>query len=279
MITWIASYPKSGNTYLRSLISAYFFSDSGKFDFDLLLNISQFPSLKFSKNDLFSRKDAAQNWILNQNHFFNSKDRFLKTHNTLGEYEGYKFTSSKQTAGGIYIVRDPRNVILSMSHHYSLSFDEAYNRLIDDKSSLLEKTFNNDHSNFTFLGSWSKHYKSWRDNNEFKILFLKYEDFENNIEKEFKKILSFIYGLRKEKFIIDENKFLKAIKSTKFNNLRNNEKISGFEESVNSDKGKKLKFFNLGFQNRWQKKLPDDIVQKVNMNLNKELIELGYSLK
>ena len=65
----------------------------------------------------------------------------------------------------------------------------------------------------------------------------------------------------------------------KFNNLRNSEKISGFEESVYSEKGKKLNFFNLGFQNRWQKKLPGDIVQKVNMNLNKELIELGYSLK
>ncbi len=279
MITWIVSYPKSGNTFLRSLISAYFFSDSGKFDFDLLLNISQFPSLKFSKNDLFSRKDAAQNWILNQNHFFNKNDTFLKTHNTLQEYEGYKFTSLKQTHGAIYVVRDPRNIILSMSHHYSLSFYEAYNKLIDTNASLLEKTFNNDHSNFTFLSSWSKHYKSWRDNNEFKILFLKYEDFENDIEKEFKKVLLFIYELKKEKFVLDENKFLNAIKSTNFNNLRNKEKISGFEESVYNDKGKKLNFFNLGFQNRWQKKLPDDIVQKVNTNLKEELIELGYSLK
>ncbi len=276
MITWIASYPKSGNTYLRSLISAYFFSDSGKFDFDMLLNILQFPSLKFSKNDLFSKKDAAQNWILNQNHFFSKKNIFLKTHNTLREYEGYKFTSLKQTSGAIYIVRDPRNVILSLSHHYSLSFDEAYDKLIDNNASLLEKTFNNDHSNFTFLGSWSKHYKSWRDNNEFKVLFLKYEDFENNIEKEFEKVLSFIYEIKKEKFIIDEKKFSKVIKSTKFNNLRNKEKISGFEESVNSVMGKKLNFFNLGFQNRWQKKLPDDIVKKVNSNLKDELIELGY---
>ena len=40
--------------------------------------------------------------------------------------------------------------------------------------------------------------------------------------------------------------------------------------------GKKLNFFNLGFQNRWQKKLPDDIVKKVNSNLKDELIELGY---
>ena len=279
MIIWIASYPKSGNTFLRSLISAYFFSDSGKFDFDLLLNISQFPSLKFSKSDLFSRKDTAQNWILNQNHFFNKKNTFLKTHNTLEEYEGYKFTSLKQTIGAIYIVRDPRNIILSMSHHYSLSFDEAYEKIIDNKASLLEKTFNNDHSNFTFLGSWSDHYKSWRDNSEFKVLFLKYEDFENDIEKEFKKVLSFIYELRKEKFIIDEKKFLNCIKSTNFSNLRNKENISGFEESVYSKKGKKLNFFNLGFQNRWQKKLSDDIVQKVNMKLYKELIDLEYGLK
>ena len=49
MIIWIASYPKSGNTYLRSFISSYYFSKKGKFDFDLLLNILQFPSLKFSK--------------------------------------------------------------------------------------------------------------------------------------------------------------------------------------------------------------------------------------
>ena len=48
MIIWIASYPKSGNTYLRSFISSYYFSKKGKFDFNLLLNILQFPSIKFS---------------------------------------------------------------------------------------------------------------------------------------------------------------------------------------------------------------------------------------
>ena len=124
MISWIASYPKSGNTFIRSFLASYLFSDTGKFDFDLLYNILQFPSLKFSKTDLFSKKDAAQNWIYNQNFFFNNKDTFLKTHNTLIEFEGYKFTSPKQTRGAIYIVRDPRNVVLSMSHHYSLTYEE-----------------------------------------------------------------------------------------------------------------------------------------------------------
>ena len=61
-------------------------------------------------------------------------------------------------------------------------------------------------------------------------------------------------------------------------NLKNKDSISGFEESVYSNLGKKRNFFNLGFQNKWQKKLPSDIVNKVNKNLEKELIELGYDL-
>jgi hypothetical protein len=278
MISWIASYPKSGNTFIRSFLASYLFSDTGKFDFDLLYNILQFPSLKFSKTDLFSKKDAAQNWIYNQNFFFNNKDTFLKTHNTLIEFEGYKFTSPKQTKGAIYIVRDPRNVVLSMSHHYSLTYEESFEKMINNEASLLEKTFNNDHSNFTFLGSWSNHYKSWRDNNEFKVLFLKYEDFEENAEKEFKKILSFIYELKNEKFIINNKKFSNALKSTNFTNLKNKENIYGFEESIYSDKGKKLNFFNFGFQNKWQKKLPNDIVKKINLSLKNEIIELGYNI-
>ena len=278
MITWIASYPKSGNTFLRSLLSAYFFSDTGKFEFDLLYNILQFPSLKFSKNDMSSKKETAQNWILNQNHFFNDKDVFLKTHNSLEEFDGYKFTSQKQTKGAIYIVRDPRNVILSMSHHYSLSYEMSYEKIVDKKSSLIEKTFNEDHSNFTFLGTWSDHYKSWRDNKDFKVLFIKYEDFEENIVPVFKKVINFINELRNETNKIEDNKFFNAIKSTNFASLKNKENTLGFEESVYSDKGKKINFFNLGFQNKWQNKLPDDIVKKVNKNLNKEIIELGYNL-
>ena len=91
MIIWIASYPKSGNTYLRSFISSYYFSKKGKFDFNLLLNILQFPSLKFTKKNIYSEYEASQNWIFNQNQFFlNNKVHFIKTHNTLEEFKGNK---------------------------------------------------------------------------------------------------------------------------------------------------------------------------------------------
>ncbi len=280
MIFWIASYPKSGNTYLRSFISSYYFSKKGKFDFNLLLNILQFPSTKFTKRNLYSDLEASQNWIFNQNQFFGGeKINFVKTHNSLCEFKGNKFTTNDQTLGAIYIVRDPRNIITSLTHHYSLSYENAYDKLMDDNSNLLEKTSDNDHSNFTFLGSWANHYKSWKNYKDFEILFIKYEDLEKEKYDTFKKIILFINNILKKNNKIDEKKLLNSINSTNFNNLKNKEMNEGFEESVYSKQtGEKKRFFNLGFNNRWEKILPKHILNKLNHNLQNELNELGYNL-
>ena len=279
MIIWIASYPKSGNTYLRSFISSYFFSKKGKFDFNLLLNVLQFPSVKFTKKNLNSKLEASQNWIYNQKQFFSGENiHFIKTHNTLDHYEGNNFTSKNLSLGAIYIVRDPRNLITSMTHHYSLNYDQAYKKLIDQNASLLERSLENDFSNFTFLGSWSSHYKSWKNSKDFETLFLKYEDLENNKYETFKKIVQFINNLKKKKIPLNEKKLLNSIKSTNFSNLRNKEENEGFEESVYSKSGEKKRFFNLGFNNRWQKILPKNILLKLNNNLQNDLNDLGYEI-
>ena len=278
MIIWIASYPKSGNTYLRSFISSYYFSKKGKFDFNLLLNILQFPSLKFTKKNIFSEDEASQNWIFNQNQFFlNNKVHFVKTHNSLDEFKGNKFTSNQQTLGAIYIVRDPRNILSSLTHHYSLNYEQAYKKIMDENASLLEKSLNNDHSNFTFLGSWSNHYKSWKNTKEFKTLFIKYEDLEDNKYETFKKVVNFINRIKSKELKIDEKKLLNSIRSTNFTNLKNKEQNEGFEESVISSNGEKKPFFNLGFNNRWQKILPKNILTQLNKNLQKDLNDLGYN--
>ena len=281
MIIWIASYPKSGNTYLRSFISSYFFSKKGKFEFDLLMNILQFPSIKFTKKNLYSELEASQNWIYNQNQFFEKKKiNFIKTHNSLCKYMGNKFTTKNETIGAIYIVRDPRNLITSLTHHYSLSYDEALKKMMDENCSLLEKSSDNDHSNFTFISSWSNHYKSWKNSKEFEILFIKYEDLERYKNETFRKIVLFINKLTKKESKIDEKKLINSINSTNFSNLRNKEANEGFEESVylKNTREKKI-FFNLGFKNRWQKLLPKNTLKKVNENLQNEIIELGYEYK
>jgi len=278
MIIWIASYPKSGNTFLRTFLASYYYSKKGKFDFDLLLKIHQFPNMKFSKTKSLCEEDASSKWILNQNEFFDKDNlNFVKTHNCLLPYKGNKFTTKDQTIGAIYVVRDPRNVITSMTHHYSITYEIALKKMLDDNATLLQKSYDGDFSNFTYLSSWSKNYRSWKNSNEFKMLFIKYEDLELNKEDTFAKVLAFINALSNYEKDIDEKKFYNSLNSTSFSNLQNKEKNEGFEESVISrETGKKIPFFNLGFKNRWQKILPEDIKKKINESLSEDIKALGY---
>ena len=277
MIIWIASYPKSGNTYVRSFLSSYYYSKKGKFDFELLLNIKQFPALRYSTKKAYTFLDAASNWIPNQKKFFKRDQyHFLKTHNSLEEYLGNKFTTSSETVGGIYIVRDPRNVISSMCNHYSLALDKAYAKMVDSNSSLSFKTADGDYSNFTFLGMWSNHYWSWKNNMNFKTLIIRYEDLRDNTHEEFRKILNFVEDLKGTNNSINEEKMINSINSTDFSNLKNKEKLYGFGESSVSKDGKSINFFNLGFKNKWEKLLPKGISDKIKDQFIKELKDLKY---
>ena len=122
MIIWIASYPKSGNTYIRSFLSAYYFTSDGKFNFDLLKNIKQFPNAEFFERSLNNVDDASNNWLLAQKKIKEErKIKFLKTHNILGSYNDKPFTTIEYTLGAIYVIRDPRNVITSVMNHWSFN--------------------------------------------------------------------------------------------------------------------------------------------------------------
>ena len=113
MIFWIASYPKSGNTWLRTLISAYYYSKDGIFDQSILKNIGMFPERRhFVDFDYNQEKDTTKLWIKSQEKInADKKIRFFKTHNIFGKVNGYDFTNKQNSAGCVYIVRDPRNVI------------------------------------------------------------------------------------------------------------------------------------------------------------------------
>ena len=216
--------------------------------------------------------------LFNQHSFFDSDTLNLtKTHNCLYPYKKNNFTSKNETIGAIYIVRDPRNLITSLKHHYSIDYEKAMEFMMDENSSLLEKSHDNDFSNFTYLNSWSNHYSSWKSSSDFKTLFIKYEDLEKNRTEIFKKIIFFVNEITENNQKIDEKKLSNSIKTTNFSNLKNKELNEGFEESVYSkNTGKKINFFNLGFNNRWQKILPIDIKSQANQIFKKNLNELDY---
>ena len=138
MIFWIASYPKSGNTWLRALLSSYFYSEEGIFNQDLLKNIDQFPEKRHFSDFNYDPKivtDTSKFWIKAQEKInLNNELNFLKTHNILGSINNSNFTNKKNTIGAIYIVRDPRNVLTSLQNHYELSKDEALKFMLSEKN-------------------------------------------------------------------------------------------------------------------------------------------------
>ena len=66
MIIWLSSYPKSGNTYLRSFLSAYYYTNDGSFNFDLLKFIEQFPDKQFFQSFMKTKKEASEKWLLQE---------------------------------------------------------------------------------------------------------------------------------------------------------------------------------------------------------------------
>ena len=281
MIFWIASYPKSGNTWLRSLLCAYYYSSDRNFNQKLLKNISQFPQKHHFANFDYNPKivtDTSRFWIKAQNEINrDSKLKFFKTHNILGAINNNNFTNKENSIGGIYLVRDPRNIITSLQNHFELNKDEALKFMLSEKKYLYDYNQSNDFSDFQFISSWEKNYKSWTKQDIFPIKVIKYEELMNNTFETFKEIILFIEKITKIKKIFIESKAKNSIQSTSFNKMKKIEQSKGFDESVLSkNQSKKIPFFHLGPKNDWKKILNEDFIKNATLKFKPLLTELNY---
>lgn len=282
MIIWIASYPKSGNTWLRSLISSYFFTDDGVFDFELLKNIPSYPSPPFFEKypDKFNKpEETAKYWIpeqerINKN---NNKLIFLKTHNALCKINGYSFTDTKNSLGAVHIIRDPRNVISSISNHYQIDLDEALKFMKTPNKAIYVKK-DQRYLGFNALFSWSSNNKSWSECQKFPILTIKYEDLEKETFETFKKVFEFIKKVSKLKEDFNQKKAEVAIKNCNFEKLQKLEKEKGFYEAISKkNSSEKIKFFNLGNKNNYKNLLNKNLIDEINLFYKDELKKYNYN--
>ena len=278
MIIWLASYPKSGNTLLRSILVSYFYSNDGVLKFEDLIKINQFPlSEQFMSLgiDIENDREVFKNFINVQKSINHEKGKikFFKTHSSLCKVYDSNFTDLHNTLAAIYIVRDPRNVVTSLAHHNNLSIDEATETMID-QNRFMEKTTKNLK---VFLGSWSFNYSSWKNlNNQKKYLLVKYEDLITKKKTVLLRIFKFLNSLGM-KFEIDMVKLNKAIKSTEFENMKKKEKNEIFYEApLDIINNKRKIFFNLGPKNDWRKLLDEKNRDKIENSFKREMIELGY---
>ena len=283
MIFWIASYPKSGNTWLRALLSSYFYSENGVFNQNLLKNIAQFPEKRYFGEFNYDAKivtDTSKFWIKAQEKInLNNKLNIFKTHNILGSINNNNFTNKKNTVGAIYIVRDPRNVLTSLQNHYELSEDEALKFMLSEKKYIYDYHVKNDFSDFQFISSWEKNYKSWINQKIFPIKLIRYEDLSVRTLEILAEIIEFIQNITQEKKEFNNLKAQNCVKSTNFENMKNIEQNNGFIESVLSkNDSKKIPFFHLGPKNDWQSIFDKKYQKKLNIIFENNLRELNYTV-
>ena len=282
MIIWIASYPKSGNTWLRSLMSSYFFTNDGVFDFKLLKNIPSYPSPPFFEKypDKFDKPEAtAKYWIHEQERINKNKNKliFLKTHNALCKINGCSFTDTKNSLGAVHIIRDPRNVISSISNHYQIDLDEALKFMKTPNKAIFVKK-DQRYLGFNALFSWSLNNKSWSECQKFPILTIKYEDLEKETFETFKKVIEFIKKVSKLKEDFNQKKAEMAIENCNFEKLQKLEKEKGFYEAISKkNSSEKIKFFNLGNKNNYRDLLNKNLIDRMNLFYKDELKKYDYN--
>ena len=283
MIIWIASYPKSGNTWIRFFLISLLSNNKQDITLKDLHNIKQFPTKsQYDKSnisiDFNNLNEVSKHWLEVQKKInSDNKIRFFKTHNALCKINNKIFTNYETTLGAIHIVRDPRNIISSIKNHFNHENIEESKKFIFEetkvtisKNSKVKETYPLP----TLIGSWQTHYNSWKQLKK-NYLLIKYENLINSPFSEFKKISIYL-----EKFFgnkISDEKLESAIKLSSFERLKNIEEEKGFSESVVNEKtGSKNKFFFLGPKNNWQELIDEKTVYQINKKFKKEMEELGY---
>lgn len=278
MIVWLASYPKSGNTWIRIFLSTLLYSNNKtKVDINKE-HLKQFPLKKHFKGlvNNFLELDEVAKYSIAAQEIINLKDgiKFYKTHsaNWKNFEKNYYFTNSINSLGAIHIVRDPRNIISSILDYYNKkNYDDAFNFLIDRGKVLGGTKYDNGIP--TILLSWADHYNSWK---VFKknYLLIKYENLILNPQEEFFKLTDYLTSIGHYKF--DNKQILEIIDNCHFEKFSKQEENEGYIDQTVENRDLKKKFFNLGPKNDWKKNLTSEITSKIEKQFEKEMREIGY---
>jgi len=286
-IFWIASYPKSGNTLFRAILSSLFLTNDGKFSFELLNFIRFFETanrllfIKSEKPKNFKKineiKILSKYWLEMQTQKrlkIKESFCFLKTHSALLKLYGNDFTNEKTSRGLIYLVRDPRDVTLSWAKHRNKSIENTINFMINHDANVfyndLDILDNRELKPKLLMSRWDTHVSSWQYLNVPK-LFLKYEDLIENKKTTILKVVNFFeknYGF---KFNNLDHKINNILITTDFKSMKKTEEEQGFKEAKQH-----AKFFNVGKKDQWKDKLKPKEIEKIEKEFNKQMRKFNY---
>jgi aryl sulfotransferase len=274
-IVWLASYPKSGNTWVRMILTNYLSNKNepahinhlyggaeagyrGLFD-----EVVELPSSDLTREEieayrpqLYARLAAESDDIL-----------FIKIHDACIRTNAGQLLVSDTTKAALYIVRNPFDTAISFSYHLNVSIDQIIENMADETFSIGEKSDGLlNHLRLKLL-SWSGHVRSWLDQNAFPAFLMRYEDMHSNPDQTFGDALRFA-GLN-----IDNDRLNRAIQFSKFSALQEQERTDGFKERWRYSSGA---FFRKGEAGAWRSILTRAQVNRIIESHSIIMTRLGY---
>jgi len=276
-IIWISSYPKSGNTWMRYFIANYFFNNKRINNPNIIKKIKAFPNTEIlrkisTKNELIDNPyDISKYWIKSQEliKIANGNFCFLKNHNALVNIKNHPFTNKTHSLSCIYIIRDPRDVVVSYAKYKNMNYDRAI-KDICCKELLYTLSKKQVFPRVDILGSWKYHFLSWKNGmNKMPKIFVKYEDLINDSYGNFYKVIDFLSKILGFKINTEQIKF--SIKCSSFKNLKKFENKMGFFENTS-----KSDFFRSGKVGNWKKELNISQIKHIEKEFKSEMKLLGY---
>ena len=270
-IVWLASYPKSGNTWTRIFLANYLTNGDRPVPINQVHRFGMGDSIVNSYNIVAGRKidpsDISltlqlRDKVLRAIVANNADVNFVKTHNIRTQAYGTTLIPDRYTRSAVYIVRNPLDMVISYARHYGMSHEDTVTAI-----SSSENGNSADSSTvWTFLGSWSEHVDSWVKHKAFPVLTLRYEDLLEKPEQNFALLLQHI-GVP-----VDQARLEKAVRFSSFDEVSKQEEKSKFvEASPHSDK-----FFSKGQSGQWKTDLAPELAEKIRKSHAKVMKRFGY---
>jgi len=275
-LLWLASYPRSGNTFTRILLANYFKSGAEAYDINKLHEFIPADTSSYLWEDFTEGRPGslALEWTWSARpHFIDyyrklpkpQKLAGMKTHTANVTSLGSRGFTLRKSDRVIYIVRHPLDVLLSYADFNGKDADSAIEILCTSGISIHQKYV----GGLEVRGSWTEHVSSWLNTADCPVLLVRYEELRTNTADALKSILAFLGAP-----IIAE-RIDQAVEASHFDRVRAQEAVHSFNEAPETLKSGR--FFRKGQSLQWLRELTPDQAYRLADACDPIMSKLGYA--
>lgn len=270
-IIWIASFPKSGNTWVRNFLHNLLRPRAEGHDINAMIGLTAYEiSEKWFEGLLprpveeCSQEEVARVRPQAQERLAAAADGivFAKTHNAMMTQAGFRLVNPAVTAGAIYILRNPLDVAVSYAHHLGAGLDDAIRAMNTPGYAVANAA----RIAYELYGSWSEHVSSWTRRAHPALHVMRYEDMLAEPEPTFARLCAFL-GHDPGRV-----RLLEAIERSSFSRLQAQERSHGFWEKPKDA----ARFFREGRSGAWRRDLSPAQIEAIASAHGDQMARFGY---